>query len=79
MTQADYSEWEQVSEEMLIKAVEIAEQLGSPGDMDCRNFKKVLLAGNKFKNAGLKPIYVYDELTNRLAVYAKELQGKKLH
>jgi len=77
--QPDYRGWEQVPEETVIAAAEMAEDMGPGAGPDKQNFKKVLLAGHMFKTAGLTPCYVWCEHTHRLAVYAQELVGKKLH
>lgn len=48
-------------------------------DDPLNNFRKVLNAGQQFKEAGLTPIYILDQNVMDLFVIAKELQGKKLH
>jgi hypothetical protein len=48
-------------------------------DDPLNNFRKVLNAGQQFKEAGLTPIYILDQTVMDLFVIAKELQGKKLH
>ena len=75
----DYSEWEVIPESELEEAVEVLGKVSSLPSPDDINFKKVLSAGSVYKEAGLTPIYVYDDQTTRLAVYAEELQYKKLH
>jgi hypothetical protein len=77
--QPDYRGWERVPEEAIIAAAEAAEHMGPAGGIDIVSFKRVLLAGNMFKQAGLTPIYVWEEHSHRLAVYAAETHMKKLH
>lgn len=77
--QPDYRGWTQVQEEEIVTAVEMAKEMGPSGGHDGISFKKVLMAGRMFKAAGLHPCYVWCEHTHRLAVFAAELQGKKLH
>jgi hypothetical protein len=48
-------------------------------DDPLNNFRKVLNAGQQYKEAGLTPIYILDQTVMDLFVIAKELQGKKLH
>jgi hypothetical protein len=48
-------------------------------DDPLNNFRKVLNAGQMYKDAGLTPIYLLDQTIMDLYVIAKELQGKKLH
>ena len=48
-------------------------------DDPLNNFRKVLNAGQQYKEAGLTPIYLLDQTVMDLFVIAKELQGKKLH
>jgi hypothetical protein len=74
----DYSEWEVIPESELEEAVEVLGKVTVPSADDI-NFRKVLDAGSVYKEAGLTPIYVYDDLSNRLAVYPEELQYTKLH
>jgi len=71
-----YEEWEVVPEETIQDAAEIADTVIDP---DTQNFRKILLAGTVFKDAGMTPVYVWDESFHRLAVYAEETYGKKLH
>ena len=75
----DYSDWEVIPEEKIVKAVEMCKAYGASGQEDIINFKQVLCAGKIFKNAGMTPVYVFDDYTCRLAVYAAETHGKKLH
>jgi hypothetical protein len=75
----DYRGWERVPEEAIRAAAEVAEGVGPAAGLDNVNFKKVLLAGSMFKQAGLTPVYVWEENSHRLAVYAQETQGKMLH
>lgn len=77
--QPDYRGWEVVPEDTIIAAAEMADNMGHSAGMDKMSFKKVLMAGSMFKQAGLTPVYVWEENSHRLAVYAQELQGKKLH
>lgn len=77
--QPDYRGWERVPEDAIRAASEMADHMGPDASPDNISFKRVLLAGNMFKQAGLTPIYVWDEFTHRLAVFAQELHGKKLH
>ena len=77
--QPDYRGWERVPEEAIIAAAEAAEGMGTASGLDIVSFKRVLLAGSMFKHAGLTPVYVWEEHSHRLAVYAQELEGKKLH
>lgn len=79
MTRQDYSHWEEVPEEQIIEAAKTAENMGGPGAPDNVNFRKVLMAGTKFKEAGLTPVYVWCDQSHRLAVYAQETYGKRLH
>ena len=74
----DYSDWEIINESELEEAVEVLTKVASPKPED-QNFQKVLLAGSVYKEAGLTPIYVYDDFSNQVAVYAEELQYKRLH
>jgi hypothetical protein len=75
----NYQGWEEIPEEMITQAAEMAENLGAPALHDNMNFKKILTAGSVFKEAGLTPCYVWCDTSHRLAVYARELYGKKLH
>ena len=77
MQQPDYRGWERVPEETILAMVEMNEEMGTSADSV--NFKKVLMAGHMFRQAGLTPVYVWCENSHRLAVYADELHGKKLH
>lgn len=77
--QPDYRGWEQVPEETIRAAAEMADDIGPDAAPDNLSFKKVLMAGNMFKQAGLTPIYVWCEHSHRLAVYAQEINYKKLH
>ena len=77
MQNQDYSDWEVVMESELEEAVEVLSKV--PSREEDLNFKKVLTAGSVYKEAGLTPIYVYDEFSEQVAVYAEELQFKKLH
>lgn len=74
--QPDYRDWEQVPEKMIMAAAEDSRFGEGPDNL---SFKKVLMAGNVFKQAGLTPIYVWEETSHRIAVFASELQGKLLH
>jgi hypothetical protein len=76
----DYSQWEEVPEEMIVQAAEAAEEMGwGPPIKDKMNFRRILQAGNVFKKAGLTPIFVWCDETSRLAVYADEYQTMRLH
>jgi hypothetical protein len=75
----DYSDWEIISEEKIVQALEMCETIGDPSQEDMSNFKKVLSAGKIYKEAGMTPVYVFDDLTCRLAVYANETYQKILH
>ena len=74
----DYSNWEVVPEEKLIQALEMCDSLGDTAE-DMSNFQNVLAAGSIYKDADMTPVYVFDDLTCRLAVYAVETYGKRLH
>ncbi len=74
----NYQNWEKIPEEMIIQAAQVAEEMHS-AEPDAMNFKRILAAGAQFKEAGLTPIYCWCDVSHRLAVYADELQGKKLH
>lgn len=76
--QQNYQGWEEVPEEQIVEAISMAENTPGTG-ADSMNFKKILIAGKVFKDAGLTPVYVWDDNTHRLAVYAQELYMKKLH
>ena len=75
----DYTDWEEIPERKLKEAVEMCKTLGDPGQEDISNFQSVLSAGEMYKEAGMTPVYVFDDLTCRLAVYARETYGKPLH
>jgi hypothetical protein len=75
----NYAEWEEVPEQMIVDAAEMAEGIGGFGLADSANFKKVLLAGQMYKDAELTPTYVWCDNTHRLAVYAEELKYYNLH
>ena len=77
MQNQDYSDWEVVMESELEEAVEVLSKV--PSREEDLNFKKVLTAGSVYKEAGLTPVYVYDDFSEQVAVYAEELQYKKLH
>lgn len=77
--QPDYRGWEVVPEDSIVAAAEMAEEMGQTAGPDKVSFRKVLMAGNMFRQAGLTPVYVWEERSHRLAVYASELHGKKLH
>ena len=74
----DYSDWEIINESELEEAVEVLSTVATPKKEDL-DFRKVLTEGSVYKKAGLTPIYVYDDFSNRVAVYAEELQYKRLH
>lgn len=74
----DYTDWEEIPERKLKEAIEMCKTYGDPGQ-DALNFESVLSAGKIYKDAGMTPVYVFDDLTCRLAVYARETYGKKLH
>ena len=77
MQNQDYSDWEVVMESELEEAVEVLSKV--PSREEDLNFKKVLTAGSVYKKAGLTPVYVYCDISEQVAVYAEELQYKKLH
>jgi hypothetical protein len=72
----DYRGWELVEEEMIKAAAAVAIEENSE---DVANFKRILAAGEVFRFAGLTPVFVYDDNSSRMAVYAEELYGRKLH
>jgi len=75
----DYSDWEVIPEEKIRQALEMCQSFGSDGDEDLDNFQSVLSAGEVFKEADMTPVYVFCDVTCRLAVYAAETHGKLLH
>ena len=75
----DYSDWEVIPENKIREALEMCKVFGDPGQEDMSNFESILEAGDKYKDAGMTPVYVFDDLTCRLAVYAEETHGKLLH
>lgn len=54
----------------------IAEECLETGDS---GFLKVLLCGQKYKEANLTPIYILNTKTREVFVGAEETYGKKLH
>lgn len=73
----DYSGWEQIDESELRQHLKMSETLGMK--INNKSLEKLLDAGEVFKYAELTPVYMYDEETGRMAVYAEELRGKLLH
>ena len=63
----------QVSEYMIKASAEILKD-------DANNaFKQILEASDKFKEAGLTPIYLYDTQNMHISLIVLETFGKKLH
>jgi hypothetical protein len=63
----------QVSEQMIIDSAELLR-----GDAN-NIFKRILEDGNKFKEAGLTPVYMYNQDTAYISLFALETFNKKLH
>lgn len=63
---------EQIDENIIREASEF---IGDPDN----NFARILAVGQAYKNAGLTPIYLFDESDGTLHVRIEETLGKKLH
>ena len=74
----DYSDWEVIPEHKLLEAIDVCKTYGDPNE-DMSNFESVLAAGKIYKQADMTPVYVFDDVTCRLAVYAEETYKKLLH
>jgi hypothetical protein len=57
----------------------IATAKSSGEEKDVVNFKKVLKVGQKFKDAEMHPMYLFDHTDYTIIVVAEETFGKKLH
>lgn len=75
MIYKNYSDWQLIDEEAIENAAELASQDDSS---ELQNFKKILDAGEVFKYVGLTPVFVYDALTARMAVYASEFHDRSI-
>lgn len=63
----------QVSEQMIRESAEVLK-----GDAN-NVFMRILSDGNKFKEAGLTPVYMYNKDTAYISLFALETFNKKLH
>jgi hypothetical protein len=63
----------QIPEHMIRASAEILK--GDPNN----NFKQILDASAKFKEAGMTPVYLYDTQKMHISLIALETYGKKLH
>lgn len=64
-------------ESLIHESVLEAESSGKCDDVV--NFKKILLAGQAFKDAEMHPMYLFDQRAAGIVVVAEETFGKKLH
>ena len=63
----------QIPEQMIRASAEILKH-----DVN-NNFNKILEASQKFKDAGMTPVYLYDTNTMNISLVVLETFGKKLH
>jgi hypothetical protein len=71
----NYADWQLIDEEAIENAANLASQNDSS---ELKNFQKILDAGEVFRYVGLTPVFVYDAVTARMAVYASEFHDKSI-
>jgi hypothetical protein len=75
----NYMDWDEISEETIKQIIAAATEAGPTASLDLEYCQQVLSAGQTYKLAGLTPIYVANNITARIQVYAEELVGYRYH